>query len=391
MARARAASARPSARRPVWSQYRHDPATKRRADSTSPLSMAWIVAARRLASSAASRSSHHGWVPLGRCPPPPRPDPRRHARAVRAHLRLAGRREPPERMPRIVSSQAKRTPPTWSSMRARRLRSARRTMPSRTSTPSSRSGRRPPRPARGRRTPRRPPVARRAAGAAVRAGRSSRRRSLERALAVRQVARPATPAAAGARAGGRGWRERQHAGAGRAELDGQRQAVDLRQMSATTSWSASASRRSGRTRRARSTKSARRPSVAAARLDAQRAHHVLLLGPQPERRPAGDDDARCAARRRAGRDDVGGVDDLLEVVEDEEQLACGHVGRQPLGRRPDRPVEEADARATSARTWPGSRTAWRSTNQAPSAKSPAGAGRARPPGWSCPCRPGRSA
>ena len=167
---------------------------------------------------------------------------------------------------------------------------------------------------------------------------------IHRPLAIRQVARAGPrqrPVLAQSVADGD---ERQHAGAGRAELDGQRQAVELSAILGhdlvvgvgepqVGPHAAGAVDEESHGVRARGQLA----------IDVHRSDHVLLLSPQAEGHPTGDDDAGARRNGEQVSDDVGGGDDLLEVVEDEQQLACAHVGSQPIGRGPERPVQEADA------------------------------------------------
>ena len=71
-------------------------------------------------------------------------------------------------------------------------------------------------------------------------------------------------------------------------------------------------------------------------------HHVLLLAGHPQHGPAGDDDVSRRAGPQQGGDVPRGVDDLLEVVEDDEQ-ALAPQRRRRGRRRAARPGRGNDA------------------------------------------------
>ena len=104
-----------------------------------------------------------------------------------------------------------------------------------------------------------------------------------------------------------------------------------------------------------------KPRASAEELDrlrlGQRRHRVLDLAPDPEQLAAGDEQPEVRAAPRAARELGRGLDDLLEVVEQEQQLALADVlGEAVLGaeRLRDRLGRRAPGRA--ARTEPTQKT-----------------------------------
>ena len=79
----------------------------------------------------------------------------------------------------------------------------------------------------------------------------------------------------------------------------------------------------------------------------ERTDCVLLLAREVERGSAGDDEARTGRRTKQRGDVARGVDDLLEVVEDQQHRPPGQESRQGVRRLTLDPVEQARATGRS--------------------------------------------